>query len=466
MSEESLLNSPLAHRSSAPVGNATIDNNPLGKVTPIEDPAWQHPTDPLKSKDIKSQVQVIYREIPLVTVSTNWSVQDIRNALQSHVIGLFDESSQLVDAIVGDDRVQATMGSRTGGLLGRPIKFKKAIFEDSKKQKLADKCYDAFCKIWQTVGNEATLSELLQWSHMMGFGIGQLMWDTSGDIWIPYLKPWHPRYSYYHWTYHKYIAMTMDGQVAIEPGDATWVMHVPHGHYRGWMRGSVRAIAQPWLIRQYAMRDWARWSERHGLPIIKASTPIAADPNQVNQFQSQLSQLGQESVITLPKGVDAGLGYDLDLLEASDASWEGFQKLIAQCDMNITLALLHQNLTTEVKEGSYAAARIHGDVRQSALESDARALAYTIYQQISRPFAALNFGDPELAAYVDWDVQPPEDSSVIAATLDKVGDAILKFGKAGIGIKDLSKLFQKLDIPISSDNLEEIKRVESGGLGG
>ena len=144
-----LTYSPYAQRSTM----QDMVNKLDGLVEKIEpnkdDPAWQPPTDLLKTTDIKAQANIIYREIPLTTVSTNWGVADIRNALESHSMGLFEHSAQLVDAIVGDDRVQATMGSRTGGLLGRPIKFKKAIFEDAKKQELADECYEAFISIWE-----------------------------------------------------------------------------------------------------------------------------------------------------------------------------------------------------------------------------------------------------------------------------------------------------------------------------
>jgi hypothetical protein len=42
----------------------------------------------------------------------------VRAALEQLVQGLFELPAQLCDSIVGDDRVQATMGSRTGGLLG------------------------------------------------------------------------------------------------------------------------------------------------------------------------------------------------------------------------------------------------------------------------------------------------------------------------------------------------------------
>ena len=375
------------------------------------------------------------------------------------VNGQFDAVAQLWDGVNGDDRVQATMGSRTGGLLGRPVKFERGVADTD------GKCLDAWIACWDRIAAEPIMSELQKWAIGLGFGPAQALWDTSEEIWVPRIVPWHPRYTYYHWTLRKYIAIGLEGQVAIEPGDGHWILHCPHGEYRGWMRGSVRAVAQPWLVRQFAMRDWARWSERHGMPIYLAKTPAAGDPRQTAAFAASMATLGQESVVQLPQGVEGQFSYGLDLLEAKDPGWQGFQQLINQCDMSIVLALMYQNLTTEMKEGSFAAARVHADIRQSALEADARSLSQTIYHQIARPFAAYNFGSPDKAPRTNWDVTPAEDNLVIATTLDKVADAILKLGKGGKGVTSLGQLFERFNVPISDGDIEDITPIASGGLG-
>ena len=261
------------------------------------------------------------------------------------------------------------------------------------------------------------MGELQRWAIMLGFGVAQILWDTSGEYAIPHPLPWHPRYTYYQWTERRYKALTLDGQETVEPGNASWILHAPAGEYRGWMRGAVSSVTPWWLARAYALRDWARYSERHGLPMIKAKTPAIGDPDQQAIFRSQLSRLGQETVFHLPQNPAPALSYDVELLEAKDTAHEGFRMLIEQCNQEITLALLAQTLTTSMPaEGgsSYAAARVHADVRQALLEADARALAYTLYRQLARPFAAMNFGDPDLAPRVVWDVTPFEDAKTKA----------------------------------------------------
>jgi phage gp29-like protein len=422
---------------------------------PKDDIAWQPPRA-ATAEEIRSTAGAIAREIPLATVATGWDVPSARIAYEDLVVGLFDRPAQLVDSIDGDSRVQAAMASRVGGLLGRPVDFVlPRRFRDSDEAK---ECRDAFVDAWPTMAAEPVVSEIQRWAVQLGFGPAQSLWDTSGRYAIPHQRPWHPRYTYFHWLYRCYVAITMDGQVPITAGDGHWVLHAPHGEYRGWMRGSVRAIAPWWLARNYALRDWARYSERHGLPIIIAKSPAVGDPIQINNWRNSLSRLGQETVINCPQHTDARASFDVGLLETADGSWEGFAGLIRQCDTEITLALLAQNLTTEVKEGSYAAARVHADVRQALLEADARALAQTIYTQIARPFAAMNFGDPDLAPLVKWDVRPYEDGLTAVQTFTQYAMALYQLRNSGLAPRDPERLAK--DFGIDLGRLEKVEPLQ------
>lgn len=439
----------------------------LGPLEPDKsDPAFQPPTDPLKGRDVRETAQIINRELPLTTVQTGWTVPQVRGALESLVTGLFDAPAQLCDSMVGDSRVQSALASLTGGLFSRPIRF--TIPPKYRKDEKAKACLDAWQRVWPNLGTESVLSEFMQWDTLLAFALGQLLWDTTDpELWIPHLQPWHPRYVYYHWLYRRYVAITLDGQIAIEPGDGHWVLHTPHNPYRGWMRGAVRAVAPWWLARNYALRDWARYSERHGQPIIIAKTPAGADPIAIAAFRGGLQRLGQESVVQCPQSVDPKVGaYDLDFLEASDQAWQGFPGLIEQCNSEITLAFQGQNLTSEVKEGSLAAARVHGDVRQSVLSAKARAFERTIYQQITRPFAAINFGDPELAPRTSWDLDPYEDNVMAADTLTKFATAIFELRRGGFKVNNIEALSKSLGLHLALGSLEEVDPLTTAGAGG
>lgn len=439
MADQTPLQHPLATTAQNPFGTQT-NGNPMMGGSGLSD--IQDMRDPLEKGKVRAQAMTITREVPLVVVQTGWDVPQVRSALESLVIGLFDAPAQLVDAVIGDSRVHSALSQRTGGLLGRPISFKAPSDKPE-----AQSCLDAWLEHWPTMGAEPVLSDMLGWSSLLGFWMGQLLWDTQKTIWKPYAQTWHPRYSYYHWTFRRYMAMAIDGQVPVTPGDGHWLLHAPHGSYRGWMRGALRPIAPWWLARNYALRDWARYSERHGMPIGKAITPFGADKDEIVNYRSQIAQLGQESILQLPQSSDPAFGkYDLEWLETTDQAWDGFQGLINQCNTEVTMALLGQNLTSEVKEGSFAAARVHGDVRQIILEADARALAQTIYLQFARPFAAVNFGDPDLAPRTTWDVSPDEDHKALADTFLAFSSAVKTLKESGKATEDLRALGKKFGL--------------------
>ncbi len=296
------------------------------------------------------------------------------------------------------------------------------------------------------------LSEIKRWAIMNGFGVAELLWDTSRTPWKLTLKPWHPQYIYYRWDIRRLVANTIDGPVVIEPGSGKWLVHAPFGMYRGWIHAAVRAIADKWIIKQLAWRDRARYNERHGLPIIKAYVPAAGDAIQKQLFVQSMSTMGQEAVVGLPQNVDE-TGYDLELLEARDRAWETFRTTIEDVDRAIILTIKSQNLTTEVSEGSFAAARQHGNTEQVTLAFDDSTFAYDLYTQVARPFAQFNYGDPRKAPYSSWDVEPIEDYVSKSRILQTLAQAIFEMRQAGIKV-DVAKLAARYGVTL--DDVQEV----------
>lgn len=395
------------------------------------DPGFQLPSDPLLQGDAKRRTATVVRDLPLVTIQNNWTVAGVRGALCTHTAGIFDQSAQLADSILGDDRVQATLNSRMSGLFGREVRHRPAN-DSSAAREVLDAWVDC---AWPVLAGDSALIECHTYQILMGWTPAQLLWQ-DGEYMLPHLRFFHPRYSYYHWTLRKYIALTLDGQKVIYPGDGQWVLHAPKGIYRGWMWGAIRAIAEPWLLRHFAFRDMARYSERSGMPIIKAKVPAVADQKQRDAFMAAISSIGTETAVMLNQGVDGINNYDVDLLEVMGTNWEIFPGLVDRCDMSIVLALLFQNLTTEVKGGSFAATEAHMDIRQNGIESDNTGWRTTLRQQVARPFAYLNFGDADLAPVTDWDVEPVEDKKEKAARFYSFGQSVQILRQAGVQFDD------------------------------
>ena len=103
--------------------------------------------------------------------------------------------------------------------------------------------------------------------------------------------------------------------------------------------------------------------------------------------------------------------------------------------MQIVLALLFQNLTTEVKGGSFAATSAHMDIRQQGIQADNSAWRLTIHNQVARPFAQFNFGDASLAPWSEWDAAPREDHTANAESFAKLSTSMQALAAAGVCAK-------------------------------
>ena len=414
----------------------------IGSVVDRQVSVFAPPSSPLGPKTAAG-ASVVYRDLPLITISTDWDVESVRGALRENMTGLFDRPAQLADAVVGDDRVQATFGSLTSALLGC-----ETIFEPANDSAAAKEACDAWVPCWPKIGGYGSLGWMTVYGKIMGWAPLQLVWDTTGPVWAPEMRPWHQRFSYWHWNLRRFIAISQDGQIAIEPGNGKWVLHAPWGDYRPWVFGALRAVAQPWLIRHFAYRDWARFSEVHGIPIKKASCPASASPDQRSSFEAALTNLPSETTVLLAKGLEGqGSDYDLELLEATDTAWESFPGLIDRCDMSIVLAFLFQNLTTEVRGGSLAATTAHMDVLAKAVARENMTMQATIRPQVARPFAFLNFGDPDLAPKTRYDVQSAEAHKAVATLAAELGRFLQSLRASGGKVTDLRGFLTRSGMP-------------------
>jgi phage gp29-like protein len=386
-------------------------------------------------------------EIPDIPISlwTAWSVQTIKAATNSFVIGTFGQSALLTEAMLADDRIQAATNGRIKGVTKCAVTMQPSLIGNKRKTAKVAKELEA---IWPELFPEAVLEQLLFWAIFMGFALCEIIWETRNDRWMPRLKVWHPLYIYYDIQLRQYVAITMDGPVWVKENDPKWFLFAPWGAYRGWMRGAVRSCAIPWIVRQFALRDWARYSEVHGLPTRVAKVPAQAPAEDKARFFAAVRNLGAETSLLLP--VQAGkdsASWDMMLLEASDRSWQSFKGLRDCCDESITLAIRGTNLTTSVKGGSFAAAKVHKDEDSDYAESDVKKLAAAAKSQLLTYFCLYNYGDANLAPLPILAATPEEDKKATADTMLSVSESVTALEQQNWPI-DRVAIADKYDIPL------------------
>jgi len=391
---------------------------------------------------------------PYARTILEWKPADVRSALALSETGNLQSASDLSAAIMRDDRAGAALSVRVIGMLSLPLSFTPAD-ESDRAQEVAS----TLSEDWDVIAQG--LPQVLSWAIMVGVGLAAVEW-VDGPRRIPRLHPWSPRWL--RWSENQWwLELPGEGKRSAKPPD--WLIAMPYGEHAPWRYGAWQRCAIPWLVKTYAVQDWARYSEVHGTPARIGRKPPGASREEADRFARDLQQLGTNTSIVLPEG------WNLELLEAKASAHETFQQQIEWADRALTIAILGQHLTTEVKQASLAAARVHEAVRADLLRADAEAVGRMLRHTVLAWWAEANFGDATLAPWPVWDTAPPGEAKERAQQLFELGRAVMMWAQAGAPL-DLATIAEREGVPLQQRQQQQApvpaRRVmrSSGGASG
>jgi phage gp29-like protein len=373
------------------------------------------------------------------TFRPSWSVGQVVSALREHRLGWLSSSSQLLDTMGEDDEIPGDIKKRVNSVVRAAFSFEG---ED-------EEANEFISEHWSYIIDKGELFDFVRNFVLMGVGVGVLDWQLKESVWIPCFRNLPTEFLHYDETIKRWKYQAQEGEFTVEPGNGTWVL-LTSGQ-RGWLYGLVRALGLLWVAKQFVFRDWNRYNERHGLPIIKAKVPVSVIESEKKKFVQEIQDLNAEGVIALPQGVDGpDVNYDVDLLETKDQSWQSFQFALERFDRKIQVMLLGGNLGTEVATtgANRAAAETHKDNLDSEVAMpDSEALGQCFQRQVVRAFFFFNRG-PEASysnelPYPCWDTEPPEDIQGRATAQKTFGEAITAIQNAGFKVKNIEAIAEQ-----------------------
>lgn len=374
-----------------------------------------------------------YQELVL-PVFTQWSkVGSVSGILADIENGQFYDGALLWSQMMRDDRFRGTMDVRINSVLGCPMHMEPHR-ETAGAQKIADKADEN----WWDIAPRSELASLYSWGLGLGVGIARREW--SG--WQPTLKTWHPGGLWYNLADDTYYLRLANGQIPILPDDPNWVLFTPYGHKYARTNGLIRSAAMLFLARQWAFRDRARHSERHGMPFLVGTAPAEADVDDKKAYKASLAGVGSETVIIAPKGAE-GNQWGVELIEAKSNSHEVFSAQIDHLDAAIAILVLGQSMSTTGQGGLGSQANAGDSVRDDIKRFDAATLQ-DLGRNILEPWSAFNFGK-DICPSPIWEVDPPEDGNQKALELSTLGDAITKLKSEGL---DIRALLEQAGVPL------------------
>lgn len=162
----------------------------------------------------------------------------------------------------------------------------------------------------------------------------------------------------------------------------------------------LKKLFFPIRLKNAGLQFWAEFLERFGNPWAVAKTDMDGE-----EMAEQVYNMLSGSTATI------GLDESIDIVQPS--SNVDFEKLIGYCDNQINKVILGANLTANVKDGSYAAAQTHNEIREDMAANDEKILLFVLNRAV-KFFKEVNNLDLEIIVKI-YDTKP----NIALATRDE-----------------------------------------------
>ena len=176
--------------------------------------------------------------------------------------------------------------------------------------------------------------------------------------------------------------------------------------------GLLKKLYFPVKMKNASLKFWFRFLEKFGSPWAIAKTSYEPD-EMAAEVQAMLS------------GDSAVIDTDEEITLVQPTSNVDFTRLPTYLDNQISKAILGANLASDVKEGSYAAAKTHNEIREDLAANDAKILIFVMNKAISF-FKEINGYNGELYAKLFDEDAPNTERAARDKTLYDMGIAPTK----------------------------------------
>ena len=300
---------------------------------------------------------------PIGMPRLEWNADSIQQALNSHEMGMFQQSAMLADALMSDAKVSHAINLR-----GREFLKRKPYMTAPKRaqdQKLANRIAEEMQEVYSECVTPEVAELVMFRQPLMSFALFNVTWEEKGGLVLPEFRHYHESWTYYLQAAELedrcLQAITMGGgpdnrpeSRPIHDDDEDWFLFAPYGKYRGWIRAGVLQVAIPWMVRELSLRDWSRCSEVWGVPVKIIKVPASATEEDKSRLFAEANDMGSEVSFILPVAGD-GSGFTVELLEPKQPKcWEIFSELGARCSSDIALALAGSQHLSQLGDQSAA----------------------------------------------------------------------------------------------------------------
>jgi len=223
------------------------------------------------------------------------------------------------------------------------------------------------------------------------------------------------------------LVITENNSAGVEPAPFQLIFHrgaARSGHDT--RNGILRVCAWMYLFKNYSWKDWAVFNEKFGMPLILGKYEPSASPADREALVAAIRNLGTDAAGVISKSTEIEF---VEAVSRLSGTTNPYQVKISVCNREMSKAVLGQTLTTDTEgsTGTFAAGKVHAEVRQDLLEADAEMLSETIREQVIRPLVGFNFGWDKPIPGFGFNIAEDEDLKTVAETYEilvKMGQPI------------------------------------------
>lgn len=139
-------------------------------------------------------------------------------------------------------------------------------------------------------------------------------------------------------------------------------------------------VAQYVLYKRGGFGDWAQFAELFGMPFRKGKYQTYDEASRA-ALKSALEEAGSAAYIAIPEGTDIEITWP-----TGTGSQDVHQKLIAECNAEISKTIVGQTMTTD-NGSSRSQADVHAQVQDEIFQSDKRFVASVLNEQLRKLLA-------------------------------------------------------------------------------
>lgn len=373
-----------------------------------------------------------------------WPIERIRQHRDAHQEGRVWAGKQLARAMLRSAEVKAALAQRVAPALGIA-----AVLEGG-SERVRVELEPALSRrglMYPAPARKRVHYDLA----MCGLAILQNDWRPrpDGSRWDLRLRPWSLEATEWSPNDGVYIAHTRErGRQPIIHGAGKWTVIEPLAD-GGFDDGAVIPLALAFAGAGYNAIDRAGSSRAIGSPKLLGKLPpgIAVSANE------GLAMLDALETLMAGRAVQTYADQsEVKPLEFTGSGWQIFGDADKSYTSKIFLALTGQDGGASNSGGSYTKALILEGVLFALVEADVTAESTGITTGALRPYAALNYGDPEEAASLEWPLPDPEEDARLESVAKRhkaLTDIITARRAAGLTVtqKDVDELAAAMRIP-------------------